>query len=237
MIESSRNRSDRDLERLYRDGGDVEPDSGIDRVIRARAEQATKQRSGSPRRPWIGGLVTASVAVVAIAVVLQQPPPADRVPEAPAPAPAQPEADRAASDQQAVGEPGVAGDDRRTGAPARRGAEAALGANDSFATQRSPSAGERAEVSDRARSGLAAKAPSDATATAEGAAVEQTIEESLDRSIPGPVAAKLVAIRKLIEGGEIERARARLESFMTQHPDIAVPPDLLAALEAEPPGG
>ncbi|MGK7294272.1 MAG: hypothetical protein ACNS61_00420 [Candidatus Wenzhouxiangella sp. M2_3B_020] len=237
MTESSRNRSNRDLERLYRDGGEVEPGAGIDRMIRARAEQAASRRSKYRRAPWIGGLVTASVAVVAVAVVLQQSPPAGRVPEAPAP-PAGPDEDRAASDRQAVGESGVvAGDDRRTGAPARREAEAALGANDSFTTQRSPSAGERAGAPDRARAELAAEAPPDGKASEEGEAVQNTIEESLDRAIPGPIAAKLVAIRKLIEGGEIERARARLESFRTQHPDIAVPPDLVAALEEGPPGG
>lgn len=235
MTESSRHRSDRELERLYRDGGDVEPDAGIDRMIRARADLATKQRTRSPRAPWIGGLVTASVAVVAIAVVLQQSPPAGRVPEAPAPV--APAAERAATDQQSVGEPGAAGDDLRTVAPARREAEAGLRANESFATQRSSAGDERTETSDRARAEVADESPRGAMAPERSEAVEDTIEESVDRSIPGPIAAELVAIRKLIEGGEIERARARLESFRNQHPDITVPADLVAALEESPPGG
>ena len=87
-----RNDKDRDptvraskLEALYSRAGDVEPDSGLDRIIRARADEATRGARSPGRIPWLGGLVTASVAVVAIALVLQQTPPGEPVPESLAP--------------------------------------------------------------------------------------------------------------------------------------------------------
>jgi len=78
-------RNDRKLATLYRQAGDVEPDAGLDRIIRARASEAVLTRRSSNRLPWLGGLVTASVAIVAIAVVLQQAPPGERLPESLAP--------------------------------------------------------------------------------------------------------------------------------------------------------
>lgn len=61
-----------ELERRYASGRDIEPEPGLDRIIRARAEQATKiSRSHRPTR-WLGGLATAAAVVLAIGVVLQQ---------------------------------------------------------------------------------------------------------------------------------------------------------------------
>lgn len=72
MTANERDKPTAELETRYRDHGDVEPDPGLDRIIRARAEEATRRR---PVRgaPWLGGLATASMAVVVVAVVLQQP--------------------------------------------------------------------------------------------------------------------------------------------------------------------
>lgn len=71
---------ERGLESMYREHGDAGPSEGLDRIIRARAEHAARESAErKPRRriaPWVGGLATASVAIVAIAVVLRQSPPA-----------------------------------------------------------------------------------------------------------------------------------------------------------------
>lgn len=63
-----------ELGRLYDHVGGVEPGAGLDCIIRARADQAV-HKSRTRRLPWLGGLTTASVAVMAIALVLQQSPP------------------------------------------------------------------------------------------------------------------------------------------------------------------
>ncbi|MFP4275869.1 MAG: hypothetical protein ACLFQ2_00450 [Wenzhouxiangella sp.] len=68
------------LQALYRQQAEAEPDSGLDRLIRARAEQAlaTSRRRGPA--PWIAGLATAGALVLAIGiVVLQAPPPAPEI--------------------------------------------------------------------------------------------------------------------------------------------------------------
>ena len=61
-----------ELDQLYTAGRDIEPEPGLDRIIRARAEQA----AGSPRSHraarWLGGLGTAAALVLAVGVVLQQ---------------------------------------------------------------------------------------------------------------------------------------------------------------------
>jgi len=66
--------SQRQLEALYRDHSDIEPDPGLDRMIRARAEQSLE----APRRhrptPWIAGLATAGALALAVGISLQQAP-------------------------------------------------------------------------------------------------------------------------------------------------------------------
>jgi hypothetical protein len=103
-----------ELQALYREQRDAEPDSGLDRMIVARAEQAlaTSRRRGPA--PWIAGLATAGALVLAIGVIIVQiPPPAPEIMQAeksaapvsesasralrsaPLQAPAQPQADAA----------------------------------------------------------------------------------------------------------------------------------------------
>jgi hypothetical protein len=79
--QSKRDMQDAELEALYQQAGDVESEASLDRIIHARAEQARREQASPKRLPWLGGLVTASVVVVAIAVVLQQPPPRGSEPE------------------------------------------------------------------------------------------------------------------------------------------------------------
>ncbi|MEX0916285.1 MAG: hypothetical protein WDZ60_10350, partial [Wenzhouxiangellaceae bacterium] len=62
MNERSHDKQTRELQALYREAGDVEPETGLDRIVRARADQASRDRRPAGRLPWLGGLVTASVA-------------------------------------------------------------------------------------------------------------------------------------------------------------------------------
>lgn len=68
------------LDALYRNQEAIEPPSGLDRIIRARAEQALQDDSKARPLPWMGGLATAAVLVLAVAVVIQVPEPAPDLP-------------------------------------------------------------------------------------------------------------------------------------------------------------
>ena len=85
--------SDQDrLERLYQDQTPIEPPAGLDRMIRARAEQAIEEERRIKPLPLMGGLATAAVLVLAVAVVIQMPEPTPELPigetaSSPSPAP------------------------------------------------------------------------------------------------------------------------------------------------------
>jgi len=68
------------LDRLYQDQPPIEPPAGLDRMIRAQAEQAVEQDRAIKSLPWTGGVATAAVLVLAVAVVIQVPEPAPEVP-------------------------------------------------------------------------------------------------------------------------------------------------------------
>jgi hypothetical protein len=126
MTRNDRDKSSAELEALYREHGDAEPPEGLDRIVRARAERAAE--SGRRRlAPWIGGVATASVAVVAVAIVLNQSPqPTALQPPETAP---QSEAAPAADVQRRSARPAVeAASDRSAGfiaAPDEQGGPAA----------------------------------------------------------------------------------------------------------------
>ncbi len=73
MNANDRDNPNTELEAMYRAGRDVEPDRGLDRRIRARAEQAARSRRKWRPPVWAGGLATASVMIAVVTVVLQQP--------------------------------------------------------------------------------------------------------------------------------------------------------------------
>lgn len=77
MTESRNDKTDKRLETLYQRDSDIEPDAGLDRIIRARAAESVHASRSSVRPAWLGGVVTAAVAIVAVTVVLQQTPPGD----------------------------------------------------------------------------------------------------------------------------------------------------------------
>jgi len=60
------------IEALYRAHGDAEPDAGLDRIVRAKAEQALQTSKQRRPAPWIAGLATAGVLVLTVGVILQQ---------------------------------------------------------------------------------------------------------------------------------------------------------------------
>ncbi|NDY95523.1 hypothetical protein [Wenzhouxiangella limi] len=77
MTQSPDNGADmphKDLQSLYREQAEAEPDSGLDRIIRARAEQALESDQRRRPRPWIAGLATAGALVLAVGVIVQQAP-------------------------------------------------------------------------------------------------------------------------------------------------------------------
>lgn len=73
------------LDRLYGDQSPIEPPAGLDRIIRAQAEQAVELDRRARPRPWMAGLATTAVAVMAVAVVLQTQLPGPTVAEPPPP--------------------------------------------------------------------------------------------------------------------------------------------------------
>lgn len=127
-----------EVQALYREQREAGPDSGLDRVIIARAEQAlTTSRRRGPT-PWIAGLATAGALVLAIGVIIvQMPPPEPDIMQAertaapagesssralrsaPLRAPAQPQADAAdaapaAAESAFIAEPAESTPERRT---------------------------------------------------------------------------------------------------------------------------
>lgn len=200
MTTTNANRPDAELERLYRDAGDIEPEAGLDRLIRARAGASLERPPERSSRSWAGGLVAASVALVALAVVLQQSPPDD------SPAPAA--ADRSAIDTAPAREADA--DRLRTAAPAKPLPRR---------TRAEPAAEERARAAAPLEDESRAMAAPDVAATGEARAL-------------------LAEIRALVEAGELDRARARLEVLREHHPETEVPEPLARALERPgQPGG
>ncbi len=210
------------LEALYREAGDVEPDAGLDRIVRARADEAVRTGRSSSRLPWrLGGLVTASVGVLAIAVVLQQSPPGPPTPEAGAPLErSEPEAFMSpsvgadAASKSAAAPPSEAREMESAGADAPEAAPAP-----------SPSLGEPLQsLSEEARA-----------ARLDGIVAEQAanVAESAN-SLPEEIAddpdKMLDRIEALIERDEMARARERLERFRREYPGHAVPEKIQEAL-------
>lgn len=121
MTQSPDNGADmphKDLQSLYREQAEAEPDSGLDRIIRARAEQALESDQRRRPRPWIAGLATAGALVLAVGVIVQQapqqaPPPS---PQESAPAPSAISEDAAPAARSALPRP--AADAQLQSAPA-----------------------------------------------------------------------------------------------------------------------
>jgi len=230
MTEQRNDKHDARLEALYREAGEAEPDAGLDRIIRARADEAVRVGRSANRLPWLGGLVTASVAIVAIAVVLQQTPPAERspaiqgLPETEAPAAfmapsvgadaALKSSDESHRARSEIREMQSAGADRLEASPpppsAARRARAQSLSDEQHAQRLGEVASEQAlNVSEPAQS-----------------LSDETEEIAHD---PAPILAR---IEVLIANEEIQRARDLLEAFRHRYPDHVVPEKIREAVAA-----
>jgi len=221
MTEHRNDKHDAALEALYREAGDVEPDAGLDRIIRARADQAARAGRSPGRLPWLGGLITASVAIVAIAVVLQQSPPGEPVPGSPAP--------QASDEAEAFTAPSIgAGADLELSARRQRARSETQSDADTAQAEPPPSA---------------ARANDDRQVTEQHRAArlgDIVAERAFNASEPAPSASKevtpdpdaiLAGIDELIERNDIDHARELLEAFRREYPDHAVPEKTVNALE------
>lgn len=224
---------DSELGGLYRAARDVEPDSGLDRIVRVRAEQVVRTGRPANWQPWLGGLVTASVAIVAIALVLQQAPPGAPVPESTSP--------RASGEPQAFMAPSMGAQSQQK---ARREAP------DVAATARAERdmAGESLRQSDRApvrqpapelmtpsARGRGAAEESEASPPASTTAGDRTVVTGarIDADNQRPVRARemlIAKLREMIADQNIEQARRLLEEAVELDPELDVPDEIERAL-------
>jgi len=209
------------LESLYREAGDVEPDSGIDRSIRARARVASGKTSRPGLGPWVGGLATASIALTVITLAIRQPPPE---PTAPVPQAQQQRAEAAAPDaafsdaagRSAAPEPAVA--PQSDLAPPSPVAPAA-------SADREQSADARERRQTRARR----ERPSRATAGESVRQAPTVVRETAAEPDLDPQAS-IERLRELVASGKLEQARALDARLKRAHPELKLPEPLRKAL-------
>ncbi|MEX2499367.1 MAG: hypothetical protein WD397_10895 [Wenzhouxiangellaceae bacterium] len=233
MNERSHDKQTRELQALYREAGDVEPETGLDRIVRARADQASRDRRPAGRLPWLGGLVTASVAIIAIAVVLQQTPPGKPIPESLVPpAPAEPEAFMAPS-MGAQSQQEVSADATRARSETRAKEE-----DSSLQTHRAPAREALPEAAAERRPRPAAQAeaePAAPSTEAEDSALERiTITGSrlgnADRAVLKSGGDLIETLRELIEAERIDEAHRLLDEAIEHDPGLDLPEDIEQAL-------
>lgn len=207
---------ERELESLYREAGDAEPSDGLDRIIRAHANQAAERTRRRRFAPWIGGLAAASVAIVAIALAIRQTPP-DRLSERLAPDEA-----TAADDTQ----PGKSGGPSTGNAPTTRRQLP----QPPTPPARSAAVRERGAAVDAEggrSSQFAAEAP-ETTAGSEpsspdgAAATKATAKEMLD------------AIEAALARGDSVQARTWARRLAERHPDHPLPEEVRSLLREKP---
>ena len=234
MTEHGNDKHDTRLEALYREAGDVEPDAGLDRIIRARADEAVRVGRSSNRLTWLGGLVTASVSIIAIAVVLQQAPPGEPALESPAPQQSrQPEAFMAPS----------------MGAQSRQkvSADANSRYSETLEAEQSPGAARteqarrsRQELTTEEHERLAERPGTEIMAPSLGS--NDSVQDRMMVTGSGITAADLAGLepgetliaklRELIKEQRIEEARRLLEEAAELEPKLELPEDIEQALKS-----
>lgn len=233
MTEQRNHMHDAGLEALYRTAGEVEPDGGLDRIIRARADEAARTRRASNRVPWLGGLVTASVAIVAIAVLLQQTPPGERLPESLAPQASDPPDAFMAPSMGAQSQQEVSADAGRA-LPDNTAEEApSPRANRSQMYEQMRETVPQAESESRQRVTAEPKVEAAAPASdSDGATLDRTMVTGSRASAAAPESADAIVdeLRKLIEAGRIESARDLRDRVGALHPELDLPEDIVRAL-------
>lgn len=226
-------RNDRKLETLYREAGDVEPDAGLDRIIRARADEAAGRARSPSRIPWLGGLVTASVAIVAIAVVLQQTPPVRQPPEAFSP--------EESGEPKAFMAPSMG-----TQSPENVSADADRAAAESLEEEISPPAGaplparnslpEAPSESRQRRAASPEPEPSAPSAGQDDPAMDRIIVTGARIADPEQAAlesrdALIEKLRELIHAGRLDEARGLRDAAADMDTEDELPEDIEQALD------
>lgn len=222
-----------ELETLYREAGDVEPGSGLDRIVRARAAEASREARAPRRLPWVGGLVTASVAIVAIAVVLQQSPPGRPAPETGA------ALERSAPDAFMAPSMGAQSGEKAAVEGGREASDAEQ--VQPHAPPPAPSVAAPAAMQDSAATGEAEievdeirrSRREDGMAERPGLAAEPARDVPAE-IIDGPDR-MLERIGSLIERGEFQRASELLETFRREFPGHDIPEEIEKALGSTAP--
>ncbi|MCA1778024.1 MAG: hypothetical protein LC637_01190 [Xanthomonadaceae bacterium] len=224
MIQTKNDRSRRELEALYREAGDIDPEAGLDRTIRARAAEASGKARTPRRLPWLGGLAAASVALVSIAVVLQQSPPGQ-----PAHKPATPLERRApealmvpslgaqSGDQSAMDSSGKSSQTRQTRPHTPTPAQ-------SFAA---PSGTPHSEAKDDAEMQLQRSRHEHFLAEQPGVIAEPARKiPRIATDVGEDPESMLKLIQAMIERDEIQRAREQFERFRRQFPEHPIPENI-----------
>lgn len=213
-----------ELDRLYSESADAEPAAGLDRIVLARADQARVNTRQKSRQPWITGLATTSVALVALAVVLQQSPPApeselllesiksDRA------APQKSDADVAAS----ATAPGQALDSARR---ERRAAEPRAGDQSFEAMPYEPAMPTTSPAAPQAQAETAIDLPLLQSITVTGSRITAD-PEARERAQDLPHAALFEQLRQRIEDGNLDAARALLLEAEQRDGRIRLPEEL-----------
>lgn len=225
------NETDR-LARLYREQSDIEPGPGVDQRIRAQAREEV--RPGRLPRPaqWLGGAAAAASLFVVVAVVTDVQPPGSG-PPGNQPDKAGDSRPAAESSAFSAGEP--LDDDRqpelRSGrAPAAPQSPQAVRASEEEARPRGSTGHDRLDASEVFQQmSETGPSPRDELEEAQGPIVRPRLDEMQDRS--AGVDRALWLIDRLISVGNVERARAEVETLREQHPGQEIPQDLLQQLE------
>lgn len=230
--DKDRDAQDKRLATLYREAGDVEPDGGLDRIIRARADEAAGRQRSTNRLPWLGGLVTASVAIVAIAVVVQQTPPSQPSPEPGAPLErSAPEAYMAPS----MGAQLQQESQREVSADVRRARAETLGEQDaSVHTHRAEAREALPEPIAEPRPAVPSAPPADA----DDSVMNRLSDSSLNAADSEALKSRdglIEKLRALIEAQRIDEARRMLDEAEALEPELELPEDIERALRAPGP--
>jgi len=209
MNEPNRYRPD-DLSVLveqYRQHGQVEPPAELDRLIRARADQAARQPSRRRPLTWISGLATTAVLLLAVSVVLRL---ETQIPDAAVfePTPAQEHAPANAREPSARFGQTVPSEQARAAADEQRAISSAPQPSPAPASPPVPvSRSERQSLGLSEQDRLRAEERDSAEPAGEFEEDKQQVDEQLQ------------AIEQAVESGDLDGARLLLEAWQRDHPN------------------
>lgn len=234
MNERRSDKTESRLEALYREAGDIEPDAGLDRIIRARADESVRINSSPMKPPWLGGLITAAVAMVAIAVVMQQTPPGDPITESLVPQDSgEPEAFMAPS-------LGVQSQQQDSTGAQLGARESRTGAESRIASDRSADRKAKPETATQFRRRIAEEQPEAAARATLPASDDSTLERvtvtgsrinDAEDALFESRNALVARLRELIEDQRMGQARRLRDQAVELDPELTLPEDIARALD------